>query len=140
MKDKTMKDKIKNNDIDKLYNLMMNEKKDNSNSKKIKKVVHELYRDITIYEDDSISIYNIGDWKMNNVKKVSQLKAEHITTENSRYTIILDDVSRDNYMTKYRVIVLNDYTTSMNVLSESVSLNNAGLIYDSIIHYYKCFM
>ena len=73
---------------------------------------------------------------MNNIKKITQIKAEHIITDKSRYTIIIDDVSRDNYMTKYRVIVLNDYTTSMNVLSESVSLNNAELIYDSIIHYY----
>lgn len=55
--DKTSNKTIKNNDIVKLYDYMMN----SENDKSIKMVIHELYRDITIYNDDSISVYNIGD-------------------------------------------------------------------------------
>lgn len=55
--DKATDKAIKNNDIKALYDYMMN----SENDVKPKAVIHELYQDIAIYENDDIEVYNIGD-------------------------------------------------------------------------------
>lgn len=55
--DKATDKAIKNNDIKALYDYMMN----SENDVKPKAVIHELYQDIAIYENDGIEVYNIGD-------------------------------------------------------------------------------